>query len=387
MTLLRIRAMARKETLHILRDRRTLGILVVLPVVLLIFFGYAIDLDVTDIRIGVYDEDRSAESRRTITVFENAGYFRTVSIVDDPRVGQHLLDSEQIELFVHVPRGYARALLRGENSRLGVYVDGTNPQIGSGVVGLLESTVNAINNTGAINKTGAIGSESGRTSGATGRSVVSVRARIWYNPQLESSQILIPGLIAIILVITAVVSSAVGVAREREQGSMEQLSVSPLRPVELVIGKTVPYAVISALVSLLVIVLGTVFFGVRSAGNPAALTVATALFLLACLGLGVLISTIARTQQVAFIIAVLVTFLPTFLLSGFVFPVRNMPLPIQNASRVFPGRYFLEALRSIMLKGGGFDLVTEELTALAVFTVATGAITVARVRRLVGRSS
>ncbi|TVR69227.1 MAG: ABC transporter permease [Spirochaetaceae bacterium] len=365
MTLLRIRAMARKETLHILRDWRTLGILVVLPVALLLFFGYAIDLDVTDVRIGIYDEDRSPESRRAITVLENSGYFRRISVVEHPREGRYLLDSEQIDLFLHVPRGYARTLLRGEDARIGVQVDGTNPQIGSGIVGLVEATLGAIGRGGAH---------------------APVRTRIWYNPRLESAQILIPGLIAIILVITAVVSTAVGIAREREEGSMEQLSVSPLRPVELVIGKTVPYAVISALVSVLVIVLGVAFFGVRSAGSMAALTAATALFLLACLGLGVLISTIARTQQVAFIIAVLVTFLPTFLLSGFVFPVRNMPLPIRNASRIFPGRYFLEALRSIMLKGGGFEVVTEELAALAIFTAVTGSIAVLRVRRIVGGS-
>ncbi len=365
MTLLRVQAVARKETLHILRDWRTLGILVVLPVALLLLFGYAIDLDVTDVRIGVFDDDRSPESRQAIAVMENTGYFHVVSVLESSLHGRYLLDSEQIDVAVHVPRGYARALLRGEDARIGVYVDGTNPQIGSNIVGLVEGTV-----------------------GAIARGPVSpVRTRIWYNPQLESAQILIPGLIAIILVITAVVSTAVGVAREREQGSMEQLSVSPLRPLELVIGKTAPYAVISALVSLLVFVLGVVFFGVRSAGSPAALMGATALFLLACLGLGVLISTIARTQQVAFIIAVLITFLPTFLLSGFVFPVRNMPLPIRNASRVFPGRYFLEALRSIMLKGGGIELVTEELAALAIFTVVTGSIAVVRVRRIVGAAS
>jgi ABC-2 type transport system permease protein len=380
MTLLCIRAMARKETLHILRDWRTLGILVVLPVALLLFFGYAIDLDVTDVRIGVYDEDRSPESRRAITVLENSGYFRVISVVEDPRDGRRLLDSEQIDLFLHLPRGYARTLLRGEDARIGIQVDGTNPQIGSSVVGLVEATL------GAIGRDGDRGID--HNAAGTGRSVGSspVRTRIWYNPQLESAQILIPGLIAIILVITAVVSTAVGIAREREEGSMEQLSVSPLRPAELVIGKTVPYAVISALVSILVIALGVTFFGVRSAGSMAALTAATALFLLACLGLGVLISTVARTQQVAFIIAVLVTFLPTFLLSGFVFPVRNMPLPIRNASRIFPGRYFLEALRSIMLKGGGFEVVTEELAALAIFTVVTGSIAVLRVRRIVGGS-
>lgn len=382
MTLLRIRAVARKETLHILRDWRTLGILVVLPVALLLFFGFAIDLDVNDIRVGVYDEDRSPESRRAATVLRNTGYFRVVATPGHPREGQYLLDSEQIDLFIHLPRGYARALLRGENARIGVQVDGTNPQIGSSVVGLMEATVGAIGRD-VVGPGGAIGPGGGHDQAGA----APVRTRIWYNPQLESAQILIPGLIAIILVITAVVSTAVGIAREREEGSMEQLSVSPLRPAELVIGKTVPYAVISALVSVLVIVLGVTFFGVRSAGSLGALTVATAFFLLACLGLGVLISTIARTQQVAFIIAVLVTFLPTFLLSGFVFPVRNMPLPIRNASRIFPGRYFLEALRSIMLKGGGFEVVTGELAALAIFTAVTGFIAVLRVRRIVGGPS
>ena len=423
MKLLRIAAVARKESMHIARDPRTLAILVVLPIVLLLLFGYAIDLDVNEVRFGVYDEDRSPESRRTLEIFEQSGYFTPVFSADSAAAGHELLDREQIDAFIHIREGFSRALLRGENARLGVHIDGANPQIGANVYGLVEATTAAVaRELGSSGATGAVDSEGvqpqsearqGGVPGGAGRRPEGpgaaaperdgiqstpgaanpaepgrlLRSRVWYNPQLESAQFLVPGLIAMILVITAVVSTAVGVSRERESGSMEQLRVSPLAPLEFILGKSVPYAVISALVAALVIVLGIQLFGVHVAGSLLALAAATLLFLIACLGLGLLISTVARTQQVAFVMSVLITFLPTFLLSGFVFPIRNMPLPIQNVSRIVPARYYLESLRRIMLKGGSFDLAAEELLFLAAFALITGFLALVRLRRIVNTES
>ncbi|AFG37088.1 ABC transporter permease [Spirochaeta africana] len=379
MKIQRIRGLARKEQMHIFRDPKTLGILVLLPVVLLLLFGYAIDLDVTEVRFGVYDEDRSPESRRTLEIFEQSGYFRrsmTVAAADD---GGALLDQEEIDLFIHIPRGYARALLRGEGARFGVQIDGANPQVGANVYGLIEAAVAAVS--------GTLGRELGNRALISAPSVPALRSRIWFNPQLESAQFLVPGLIAMILVITAVVSTAVGVSRERERGSMEQLRVSPLTPLEFILGKSAPYAFISTLIAVLIILLGISLFGVQISGSLFALTLVTVFFLVACLGLGLLISTVARTQQVAFVLAVLITFLPTFLLSGFVFPIRNMPLPIQNVSRIVPARYYLESLRRIMLKGGGITLVAEELLFLLGFACLTSAIALVRLRRIVNRET
>lgn len=362
MKLLRIAAVARKESMHILRDWRTLGILVMLPLILLLLFGYAIDLDVTDIRLAVHDADRSPESRRTVEQFENSGYFTLTARIDSPDEAQQLLDSEQIDAFLGIPTDFSRSILRGETAHVHASIDGANPQIGANIVGLIEATTADLHVAGGS----------------------PVRSRIWYNPALESAHFLVPGLIAMILVITAVVSTAVGVSRERESGSMEQLRVSPLRPMEFILGKCAPYALVSALVAALVIVLGTQLFGVPVAGSLLALGVSTVLFLVACLGLGLLIASIAKTQQVAFMMAVLVTFLPTFLLSGFVFPIRNMPVPIQNVSRIVPARYYLEALRRILLKGGSFEIVTTELTLLIAFAFLTGALALYRLRRIVG---
>ena len=398
MKLLRIAAVARKEGMHIVRDPRTLAILVLLPVVLLLLFGYAIDLDVTEVRLGIYDEDRSPESRRTIEVFEQSGYFTRTVTAESAGAGRDLLDREQIDAFIHIPPGYAREVLRDDSSpaaRIGVQIDGSNPQIGANVFGLVEATVAAVGRElGRSSASGSAGAEqqtetgAGQVSGRGGSSAggapgSALRSRVWYNPELESAQFLVPGLIAMILVITAVVSTAVGVSRERESGSMEQLRVSPLSPLEFILGKSAPYAVISAIVAALVIVLGIRLFGVHVAGSIIALSAATLLFLIACLGLGLLLSTIARTQQVAFVLSVLITFLPTFLLSGFVFPIRNMPLPIQNVSRIVPARYYLESLRRIMLKGGSFDLVAEELFFLVAFALLTGALALFRLRRIV----
>lgn len=371
----RIIAIGRKEARHILRDYRSLGILILLPVLLLFLFGYAIDLDVTNVRIAIRDVDRSRESREAVTVLENTGYFSVVRRPDTYHAAEYLLDTEVIDAAIWIPEGYARRIARGESTTLEVLIDGANPQTGAGVAGLVDATVTALNQRARTSRD---------SPGALRESnVVSdpLSLRVWYNPRLESAQMLVPGLAAMILVITAVIATAVGLVREKERGSIEQLQVSPLRAHELILGKTAPYAVISAGLAVLILVLGTVLFGVEIKGDLGALAAVTAVFLIACLGLGLLVSSVARTQQVAFLIAVLVTFLPSFLLSGFVFPIRNMPVPIQNVSRIVPARYYLSAIRSVILKGTGFPLITTELLMLGIFAVGTMGVATWRLYR------
>lgn len=357
----RMRAMVRKEVRQILRDRRTLGVLLVVPAFLLVMFGYAISLDVEHAPIAVVDLDRSPESRRLVA---ELGASRLVDVVRHPRAQSEidaLMDSGAIRAAVVIPDGFSADVGGGAAPVVQVIVDGSDGTTGSTVLGYLRSIV----------------AESGGRAGGG----IDFRPRVWYNPQLASNQFLVPGLVAFILIVTAVISTALSVVREKELGSMEQLAVSPLRPVELIVGKTLPYLVISCLIAVSIFALSYLLFDIVIAGSLLLLTAVTLLYLCASLGFGIFISTIAETQQVAFLIAILSTFLPAFILSGFVFPIRNMPLPIRAITYLIPARHYLEALRAIVLKGVGIGAVWPQVALLAVFSVAIIAAGSIRIRR------
>jgi ABC-2 type transport system permease protein len=212
---------------------------------------------------------------------------------------------------------------------------------------------------------------------------IDFQPRVWYNPELKSAKFLVPGLIAFILMVTAVISTALAVVREREMGTIEQIMVSPIKPLELILGKTIPYTVISLIATVMILVLGYILFGVSMKGSVFLLALVTVVFLIGALGMGLLISTIAETQQVAFMIAVLATMLPTFILSGFVFPIRNMPWIIQAVTYFIPARYFLVALRAIVLKGVGISAFWEELLFMTAFAVIVLAISSVRLKKII----
>jgi ABC-2 type transport system permease protein len=252
-----------------------------------------------------------------------------------------------------------------------VLVDGTNGTTGSALLGYMQAVV--------IDYAGTI---KGTKLGIDNKEVLPLdyRPRVWFNPELESNLFLIPGLVAFILVVTAVVSTALSVVREKELGTMEQIAASPLRPIDLILGKVLPYMVISAFIAASIFVASYVFFDVEIEGNLLWLAGVTLLFLFACLGLGILISSIAETQQVAFLIAILSTFLTSFILSGFVFPIENMPVPIQVFTYLVPARYYLTALRAIMMKGAGISVFWREVAFLFVFAAVTVGSGVFRLR-------
>jgi ABC-2 type transport system permease protein len=212
---------------------------------------------------------------------------------------------------------------------------------------------------------------------------IDYQPRVWYNPELKSAKFLVPGLIAFILMVTAVISTALAVVREREMGTIEQLMVSPVKPLQLILGKTIPYTVISLAATVMILVLGYILFDVSIKGSVLLLALVTIIFLVGALGMGLLISTIAETQQVAFMIAVITTMLPTFILSGFVFPIRNMPWFIQMVTYLIPARYFLVALRAIVLKGVGLGAFWEQLVFMGLFAAAVLAVSSARLKKII----
>lgn len=369
-------AVVRKEFHQIVRDRRTLGVLVFLPLFLLLMFGYAVSLDVRNASLAIVDLDHSTESRAIVAAFAaSPQYFDIRYRPQSPTDLRDLFMHGEILGAVVIPRGFSRDLGRGDRPAVQLLVDGTNGTTASALQGymqavVIETVADRVAGGGAA--FGGFTSLVGATDGTVGGvAPVEERPRVWFNPELESNRYLIPGLVAFILVITAVISTALSLVREKELGTLEQIAASPMRPVTLIIGKTIPYVVISVVIAAGIFLAGWLIFGVGVAGSVLWLATATVLFLFASLGLGILISSIADTQQVAFMISILVTFLPAFILSGFIFPIRNMPAVIQAVTYIVPARYYIAALRAIMLKGAGVGVFWPDLVFLVAFSVVT----------------
>jgi ABC-2 type transport system permease protein len=378
-----ILAVARKEFRQIVRDRLTLMTLLFVPAFFLLLYGYALNFDIRHVRLAVDDRDGSAASRSLVSAFVNSGYFDLIANVDavfdearptgagrdrsDPPTATRLMDRNEVRLVLVIPSGFARALHTGQSAPVQVLLNGDNANTATTVMGYALTIIR---------------NESARDAPATESGpVLSVEPRVWYNPELRSALFLVPGLIAYIAMITAVVSTALSIVREKERGTMEQVRMAPLGAATFVVGKTIPYFAVSLMSALGIIVTAMVLFGLPMRGSWLLLLVALSLFLVGALGLGVLISSVADTQQVAFQAALLVSFLPTLMLSGFIFPIPSMPRFLQIVTYAVPARYFLVALRAIVLKGAGLHVYWTALAALAVFAVAVLGVASARLQR------
>jgi len=357
---LRILPLVKKEFRQVSRDVRTLGVLLLVPIFLLAIFGYAISLEVKHIPLAVYDGDRSRESRIFIESFLHSEHFDLKAVLGGLEEVDGLMGRERIKAALILAPGFSKKLLSGQEAAVQVVVDGTNATNAATALGYIQAII--------------------QNGSSPPVAAVDYRPRIWFNPELRSSFFLVPGLIAFIMVISAVISTSLSVVREKERGTLEQILISPITPLELVVGKTVPYMLISLVSTLGTLLASVLLFGLTVKGSLLLLLLVTLLFLAGSLGLGVLISTIAGTQQVAFIVSVILTVLPTFVLSGFVFPIRNMPAPIRALTYLFPARYFLAALRSIILKGAGLAAFWDQALDLFIFASLTLAASTLRLR-------
>ena len=345
-------AVARKELRQIGRDRRTLMILVFIPVFFLLLYGYALNFDIRNIPLAIEDRDGTPESRALAAAFLNSGYFEIAAVVHAPRELERLLDTNRARAALIVPDGFARALASGRPAPVQVVVNGDNANTATTVIGYAQSIFREF-------------------APAPGRvraqPPLGVEPRIWYNPELRSTLFLVPGLIAYIAMITAVASTALSIVREKENGTMEQVRMAPIGTLPFLVGKTVPYFAIALVSAGLIIVAAMVLFDLPMRGSPFALLVALSLFLIGALATGLLISTVAESQQVAFQIALLISLLPTLILSGFIFPIASMPAALQAITTLVPARYFLVALRGIVLKGAALGTLAAPLLALALY--------------------
>jgi ABC-2 type transport system permease protein len=362
-------AVGRKELHQIVRDRRSLATLLFFPAFVLLLFGYALNWDVRHISLAVDDRDRSPDSRALIAAFVNSGYFDLVAVVDNQAELTRLMDRNDARAVLVIPPGFEEDLQSRTPVPVQLLLNGDNANTATTVMGYALTIVQ---------------SEAARQqawTGPGGRPLLGVEPRIWYNPQLRSTLFLVPGLIAYIAMLSAVVSSALSIVSEKERGTIEQVRMAPLGPFAFVLGKTIPYFVVALVSAMSIVLVAMVLFGLPMRGSWTLLFAAVSLFLLGALGLGLLISSVAETQQVAFQLALLASFLPTLMLSGFIFPIASMPELLQAITRIVPARYFLTALRGILLKGVGVDVVWPDLAALGLFSGVVLALASVRLRR------
>lgn len=371
---LRMSAVVRKEFLQLSRDPRSLGFLIFLPALLLILYGFVLNFDVKHLSLGILDLDVTPKSRSLVRAFSVTEYFDAAYNLANPGDIDRLMDSDRIRVALVIPRQYAADLDAGRSPKVQIIIDGTNSSTASTAMGYAASIIQQFSvdlNVEAFARRGM------RIDVVP----VSGLARVWYNPELRSVKFLLPGLMAFILMVVLVTSTSFAVVREKERGTMEQILVSPLKAQDLIVAKLVPYVVISLFSAHLILLAGYLLFGVGIRGSYFLLLGLILLFLLGGLGQGVLISTAVKTQQVAFLLALLSTMLPTFILSGFVFPIREMPTVIQAVTYLVPARYFLKALRGILLKGAGFRDLWPQFACLTFFALLTMGGSIARLRK------
>jgi drug efflux transport system permease protein len=372
--LTRIYAIVKKEFRQIRRDIRTLLLIFIFPVFLLVLFGYALNLDVKNIKIAINDRDNSPESREFIHMLESSGYFKLSGyIYDEKDIGKYL-DEKIAQCVIVIPKNMSRNAGSGETAKIQLLVDGVDGNTANIIMNYM--------NLATSYYTRKISQEFMDRSGIKIAALINPQPIFWYNPDLNTTKFLIPGLLSMILILTAVILTCLSIVRERELGSMEQLKVSPLGSLELILGKTIPYTVVSLFVAAFTLVIAMVAFGVEVKGSYPMLFLSTLVFLITSLSIGILISTIADSQQVAFQLAAFITLLPTFVLSGFVFPIESMPPFIQILTNITPAKFYIRILRAIMLKGAGIEAYYKDLASLVIFAFILIVIGTIRTRKM-----
>ncbi|MGE5189637.1 MAG: ABC transporter permease [Gemmatimonadota bacterium] len=374
MNLVRIAAVARKEFLHVRRDPRSLGMAIAIPMLLLVLFGHALTLDVDDVPLAVWDQSRTPESRDLVARFEASRYFDVRVRADGyPDIDRAIGAREVIAALV-VPRDFAPAVARGRPASLQFLVDGSDANTATFALGYAEAVARAHSRELVVRRAGPAG------AGAP-PDPLDVRARVWFNEDLESKNYIVPGLIAVIMMVIAALLTSLTVAREWEQGTMEQLIATPVRPHELILGKLVPYFVLGMLDVVIAVGMGEFLFRVPLRGSVALLFVLSAVFLVGALSTGMLISILAKSQLLATQLAMVLTFIPSFLLSGFMYAIGNMPAPIRAATHVIPARYFVSILKGIYLKGVGLPVLLSEAALLSAFGAAMVLLATRKLRK------
>ncbi len=362
----RIYRMVIKEFLQMLRDPRMKVLVFVTPVIQLMLFGYAATTDVNHIRTAVLDRDRTSDSRALVDAFTGSDYFQVTAWVDNPRRLAELLDRGEVTVALQIAPGFGDDLRTGRTSAVQVLVDGTDSNTGTLAMNYAQRIINDFGR----RRLDKIRQPPG----------VELRSRVWYNPDLKSRNFNVPAVMALILMLTSLLLTSMAVVREREIGTLEQLMVTPIRPAELILGKTLPFVLIAYIQLVLVMAVALFWFKVPLAGNPVMLLGGAGLYLMSTLGVGLFISTVSQTQQQA-LMSAFFFFFPAILLSGFMFPIENMPEPVQWITYLNPLRYFLVIVRDVFLKGNDFAVLWPQFAALGLLGTTLLSLSAARFRK------
>jgi ABC-2 type transport system permease protein len=357
--------MVRKEFLQVRRDPRLRRVILVAPMVQLLVFGYAVSTDVRNTALFLVDHDGSVASRELTDALVASGYFRVAGGSERPGDLVAALDRGRAVLGMEIPAGFERGLRNGESPAVQILVDGTNSNVATVAMGYAERIVQDF---------------TAREAGLPAASAIDLRDRAWFNPDLDSRNYNVPGVVGALVLLICLLLTSLAVVRERELGTLEQLMVSPLRPAELVAGKAIPFALIGLLDLVLVTTVAIFWFDVPFRGSFLDLFLASVLYILSALGVGLLLSTVSKTQQEAFMGSFLI-FMPTLLLSGFMFPVTSMPPVFQHLTRVNPVRHYLEIVRAVFLKGAGIEVLWPQYLALLVLGVGLLGLAAGRFRK------
>lgn len=377
----RVGVILRKEFIQTLRNPRMRFLLFLPPVLQLIIFGYAVTLDVDHARIAWMDMDNTPESRALLARFEGSGHFDIVATPRSEQDVQNVLDRGQAHAVVRVLPNFARDLTRGRSTEVQVLLDGTNSNTASLVSSYAAAVIAGFSQDEASRPQG-VGATAVVAGSAPGASMgpVTARPRVWFNPDLRSRNYFVPGVAANILMMITLMLTGQAIIREKEIGTMEQLMVTPMRPIELMLGKTLPFALVGIIDMIIITVAALVIFQVPFRGNFFLLLFCAILFLMTSLGAGLFLSTISHTQQQANMMSFFFN-TPAFMLSGFTFPIRNMPPVVQYLTYLNPLRYFMEIVRGVFLKGVGVDILWPKMLALAVYGVLILGLSALRFRK------
>ncbi|MFA4988092.1 MAG: ABC transporter permease [Candidatus Omnitrophota bacterium] len=358
----RVLAISSKEFIQIRRDPRSLALALFIPVLLLIIFGYGLSLDIDRVRTVVWNQDASSQlSRDFLLNFRNSKYFKIVKYTDNYRDIQRMIDSGDVIMALVIPKDFSHFIEGGKSSPLQLLVDGSDSNTATIAMGYVRSVVTGYNVKLIVDFL--------NRHGVSQPGSVDMRSRIWYNMSLSSTWFIVPGVIAMIIMIIAALLTSICVAKEWERGTMEQLISTPVKAPELIIGKFIPYFTIGFLDLFVGVVMARLFFGVPFRGSYTLLVFLSSLFLVGALSQGIFISTVARSQLLASQLAMLTTFIPTMLLSGFIYPIFNMPQAVQAVTYFIPARYYVTILRGLFLKGNGIDVMWDEALFLLLFAL------------------
>jgi ABC-2 type transport system permease protein len=376
-----IRAIMRREFTDVRRDRRSLILTFLYPISMLIMYGYGIRYDVDNVPLTILDHDETPESRDLAQQMIRSRYFQLVRWAADQREVERDLTTDRSKAAVIIPIDFAARIRAGEPARVQALIDGSDANTATIAQGYLLAMITRY--AAQLGALGALSTQDSALSTAVA-APIELQSRVWYNPELKSVNFIVPGIIAVIMMIVGAILTALSIVKEKERGTIEQILVSPIRPLEMMVGKIIPYVIIAFIDLVIVVVAGYVIFEVPIKGSLLQLAVFSLLYLTASLGTGVFVSTIADSMQTAMLAAIFISLMPSILLSGFVFPLENMPAPIRLISYFFPGRYFVTAIRGIYLKGVGVSVLWPEALLLLCFSAGITWLSASRFQEKLG---